>query len=37
MAAWKAAGKSLPHNAASQYHTVAHIPKSALAPGDLVF
>lgn len=37
MAAWKAAGKSLPHNAASQYHTVAHISKSALAPGDLVF
>jgi cell wall-associated NlpC family hydrolase len=37
MAAWKAAGKSLPHNAASQYHSVAHIPKSALAPGDLVF
>jgi len=37
MAAWKAAGKSLPHNAASQYNTVRHISKSALAPGDLVF
>jgi cell wall-associated NlpC family hydrolase len=37
MAAWKAAGKSLPHNAASQYHSMAHISKSALAPGDLVF
>jgi len=37
MAAWKAAGKSLPHNAASQYNTVRHIAKSALAPGDLVF
>jgi len=37
MAAWKAAGKSLPHNAASQYNTVRHIAKSQLAPGDLVF
>jgi len=37
MAAWKAAGKSLPHNAASQYHAIKHISKSALAPGDLVF
>jgi cell wall-associated NlpC family hydrolase len=37
MASWKAAGKSLPHNAASQYHSMAHISKSSLAPGDLVF
>ncbi|MFB9407629.1 MULTISPECIES: C40 family peptidase [Dactylosporangium] len=37
MAAWAAAGVSLPHNAASQWSKVAHIPRSALAPGDLVF
>jgi len=37
MAAWKAAGKTLPHNAAQQYGVVAHISRSALAPGDLVF
>jgi cell wall-associated NlpC family hydrolase len=37
MAAWKNAGVSLDHNAASQWNQVAHIPRSALAPGDLVF
>ncbi|MFG2036475.1 NlpC/P60 family protein [Dactylosporangium sp. NPDC048998] len=37
MAAWKAAGVTLPHNAASQWSNVAHIPRSTLAPGDLVF
>jgi len=37
MAAWKNAGVTLPHNAASQWSQVAHIPRSALAPGDLVF
>ncbi|WP_433056829.1 NlpC/P60 family protein [Dactylosporangium sp. CS-033363] len=37
MAAWAAAGVSLPHNAASQWSKVAHIPRSSLAPGDLVF
>jgi cell wall-associated NlpC family hydrolase len=37
MAAWRAAGKSLPHNAASQWSVVAHIGRSQLAPGDLVF
>jgi cell wall-associated NlpC family hydrolase len=37
MAAWRAAGKSLPHNAAMQWNTVSHISRSQLAPGDLVF
>jgi cell wall-associated NlpC family hydrolase len=37
MAAWAAAGKSLPHNAAMQWNVVAHISRSMLAPGDLVF
>lgn len=36
-AAWGAAGKSLPHNAASQWSVTAHIPRSQLLPGDLVF
>ncbi len=36
-AAWRAAGKSLPHNAAEQWSMVAHIPRSQLAAGDLVF
>ncbi len=37
MAAWRAAGVSLPHNAAMQWDVVAHISRSSLAPGDLVF
>lgn len=37
LAAWRAAGKSLPHNAAMQWDKVAHIKRSELAPGDLVF
>lgn len=37
MAAWRSAGVLLPHNAAMQYATVAHIPRSELEPGDLVF
>jgi cell wall-associated NlpC family hydrolase len=37
MAAWAAAGVSLPHNAAQQWSKVRHIPGSALQPGDLVF
>nr|WP_174262539.1 NlpC/P60 family protein [Actinoplanes sp. OR16] len=36
-AAWRAAGKSLPHNAAAQYSATARISKSDLQPGDLVF
>ncbi|MCW6009016.1 C40 family peptidase [Micromonospora sp. CPCC 205371] len=37
LAAWRAAGKSLPHNAAMQWDKVAHIGRSSLQPGDLVF
>jgi len=37
LAAWRAAGKSLPHNAAMQWDTVAHISRGALQAGDLVF
>jgi cell wall-associated NlpC family hydrolase len=37
MAAWRAAGHSLPHNAASQWGVTAHISRSQLQPGDLVF
>jgi len=37
MMAWKAAGVTLPHNAAQQWSNVRHITRSQLAPGDLVF
>jgi cell wall-associated NlpC family hydrolase len=37
MAAWAAAGKSLPHNAAAQYSATARISKANLKAGDLVF
>jgi cell wall-associated NlpC family hydrolase len=37
MGAWKAGGVNLEHNAARQWSQVAHISKSQLAPGDLVF
>ncbi|GAA4706914.1 C40 family peptidase [Phytohabitans rumicis] len=37
LAAWKAAGKTLPHNAAMQWDVVAHIGRGSLQPGDLVF
>jgi len=36
-AAWGAAGRSLPHNAAMQWSAVAHIGRGDLRPGDLVF
>ena len=37
MAAWKAGGVSLPHNAASQYNKLPHVAKANIVPGDLVF
>jgi peptidoglycan DL-endopeptidase CwlO len=37
LAAWRAAGMSLPHNAAMQWDVVAHISRSQIQPGDLVF
>ncbi|HEY3011052.1 MAG TPA: C40 family peptidase [Micromonosporaceae bacterium] len=37
LAAWRAAGVDLPHNAAMQWDVVAHIGRSQLQPGDLVF
>ena len=37
MMAWKAAGVTLPHNAAQQWGKVRHISRSQLMPGDLVF
>ncbi|TDB71757.1 C40 family peptidase [Micromonospora sp. KC721] len=36
-AAWRAAGKSLPHNTRMQWGKVAHIGRGDLRPGDLVF
>jgi len=37
MWAWAHAGVSLPHFSGAQYAATAHIPMSALQPGDLVF
>jgi cell wall-associated NlpC family hydrolase len=37
LASWRAAGKSLPHNAAMQWGVVSHIGRGSLKPGDLVF
>lgn len=36
-AAWRAAGKSLPHSTRRQWEVVAHIKRHDLRPGDLVF
>ncbi|BCJ60613.1 C40 family peptidase [Micromonospora endophytica] len=36
-AAWRAAGKQLPHNTRMQWGVVAHISRGELRPGDLVF
>ncbi|MDQ6874011.1 MAG: NlpC/P60 family protein [Actinomycetota bacterium] len=37
MASWAAAGVSLPHSSRMQYASTAHISRSQLRPGDLVF
>jgi cell wall-associated NlpC family hydrolase len=37
MFSWKAAGVSLPHNAAAQQDLLAPVPVTMLQPGDLVF
>ncbi|WP_091654387.1 C40 family peptidase [Micromonospora pallida] len=37
LAAWRAAGKSLPHNAAMQWNATARVSRASLRPGDLVF
>jgi cell wall-associated NlpC family hydrolase len=37
MAAWAAAGRSLPHNAAAQYSATARVSRANLQAGDLVF
>lgn len=37
LAAWRAAGVNLPHNAAMQWDRVAHISRAQMQPGDLVF
>ncbi|UQU64248.1 C40 family peptidase [Couchioplanes caeruleus] len=37
LSAWRTAGVSLPHNAASQYASIAHVSRNELRPGDLVF
>jgi cell wall-associated NlpC family hydrolase len=37
MAAWRAAGVSLPHSSRQQYATGRKVPRGQLAPGDLVY
>ncbi|SCG59098.1 C40 family peptidase [Micromonospora inositola] len=37
LAAWRAAGKSLPHNAAMQWDATSRVSRGSLQPGDLVF
>lgn len=35
--AWKAAGRTLPHNARAQYQSITHISRDQVRSGDLVF
>jgi cell wall-associated NlpC family hydrolase len=35
--AWKAAGRSLPHNSKAQFNATTRISRASLRPGDLVF
>lgn len=37
LAAWQSTGVRLPHNAARQYGSTAHVNRADLRPGDLVF
>lgn len=37
MASWRAAGISLPHSSRMQYAVTAHVSRSQMRPGDLVF
>ncbi|MEU7619381.1 NlpC/P60 family protein [Micromonospora rifamycinica] len=37
LAAWRAAGKRLPHNAAMQWNATSRVSRGELRPGDLVF
>ncbi len=37
MAAWAAAGVSMPHYSGAQYEMFPHVPLSAIQPGDLLF
>nr|WP_240948372.1 C40 family peptidase [Planosporangium mesophilum] len=37
LAAWRSAGKNLPHSSSMQWSGVRHIQREELRPGDLVF
>lgn len=37
LSAWNRAGLHLPHNARRQFHSMAHVSRADLRPGDLVF